>query len=90
MKKKIVFIFVLRWLSEEDPRSVDEMSSASSDKLHTPFSHKVFQFFFATHIPATVILDSQALLPKWCYPQAVAAAGKWYCDTFADPLMSKM
>ncbi|KAJ1490735.1 transmembrane protein 6/97 [Baffinella frigidus] len=64
----------------------------AADAPTTPLSHTVFQFFFASHIPATILLDSQARFPSMLkmYPAAVVQTAKWYCETFGDPLMSNM
>ena len=47
-----------------------------------------FLAFFASHIPATLIIDSQALLPATLYPTAVQDILKWYTTTFKDSIMT--
>lgn len=47
-----------------------------------------FLAFFASHIPATLIIDSQALLPATLYPAAVRDLLKWYTTTFKDSVMT--
>lgn len=45
--------------------------------------------YFATHIPATLIIDSQAALPLLGiqHPQFARDLLAWYCQTYADPCM---
>mmetsp|Transcript_104170 Transcript_104170/g.167887 ORF Transcript_104170/g.167887 Transcript_104170/m.167887 type:complete len:171 (+) Transcript_104170:85-597(+) len=47
------------------------MSEGRAEERSTPLSHTVFKFFFASHIPATAIVDIQVLMPKeWVAPFA--------------------
>jgi hypothetical protein len=41
-----------------------------------------FLCFFASHIPITLLLDSQAVFPRHYYPQIVRDAVDWYSITF--------
>ncbi|XP_069800821.1 sigma intracellular receptor 2 [Dendropsophus ebraccatus] len=47
----------------------------------------VFFFYFFSHIPITLVIDLQALLPASWYPQQLQDLIKWYCVTFKDYLM---
>ncbi|KAJ7309051.1 hypothetical protein JRQ81_008342 [Phrynocephalus forsythii] len=46
----------------------------------------VFALYFLTHIPITVFIDLQALLPDF-YPTALRQLLTWYTAAFKDPLM---
>lgn len=43
--------------------------------------------FFLTHIPATILMDSQAILPKSVVPTFAQALLKFHVETNHDPLM---
>jgi hypothetical protein len=45
-----------------------------------------FLIFFASHIPFTMFMDSQALLSSH-FPQLFRDFTSWYCDLFGDVLM---
>ena len=47
-----------------------------------------FLAFFASHIPATLMIDLQALLPASLYPQTLKDLLKWYTVTFKDSIMT--
>merc|ERR1712179_204433 len=48
----------------------------------------VFFFYFFTHIPITVLVDSQAVIPwKSIYPDALQDTLAWYTREFRDPMM---
>uniref|UniRef100_UPI00398F0481 sigma intracellular receptor 2 n=1 Tax=Pristiophorus japonicus TaxID=55135 RepID=UPI00398F0481 len=47
----------------------------------------VFFFYFFTHIPITLAIDLQALLPEWLYPPALQGLLKWYAAQFKDPMI---
>ncbi|XP_078080869.1 sigma intracellular receptor 2 [Mustelus asterias] len=49
--------------------------------------HCIFCFYFVTHIPITLGIDLQALLPKDLYPSALQGLLKWYAAQFKDPMM---
>jgi hypothetical protein len=40
------------------------------------------------HIPATLLLDCQALYPQGLLPAALAGIPAWYVRTSGDPLIS--
>jgi hypothetical protein len=46
-----------------------------------------FLVFFASHIPITLIMDGQAVLPSSLYPSSLQQLYAWYCVTFDDTLM---
>ncbi|KAL4429047.1 hypothetical protein ABPG77_006086 [Micractinium sp. CCAP 211/92] len=43
--------------------------------------------FFISHIPITLLVDSQAVFPASWYPQALRDVQAWYFETYKDPLM---
>jgi hypothetical protein len=45
-----------------------------------------FLCFFISHIPITILLDSQAVTNRF-HPYAYQFLVKWYCETFGDFLM---
>ncbi|KAM6933097.1 sigma intracellular receptor 2 [Xenentodon cancila] len=47
----------------------------------------IFFFYFATHIPITLFIDLQALLPGHVYPQSLTELLRWYAEEFKDPLV---
>ena len=56
---------------------------------------KIFSFeflcflFFASHIPITLFVDGQALLPSFFYSWGASDMLKWYVSWSLDPLMGK-
>lgn len=51
------------------------------------FLYALYLAFFVSHIPITLFVDSQAVLPAQWYPQAALDMQAWYFDTYKDPLM---
>ncbi|XP_069471122.1 sigma intracellular receptor 2 [Ambystoma mexicanum] len=47
----------------------------------------IFCLYFFSHIPITLCIDLQVLLPAWLYPECLTDLLKWYIVTFKDPLM---
>ncbi|XP_075993230.1 sigma intracellular receptor 2 [Genypterus blacodes] len=47
----------------------------------------IFFFYFASHIPITLCIDLQALLPPHVYPQALKDLLQWYGEAFRDPMV---
>uniref|UniRef100_A0A8C6T0U9 Transmembrane protein 97 n=1 Tax=Neogobius melanostomus TaxID=47308 RepID=A0A8C6T0U9_9GOBI len=47
----------------------------------------VFFLYFASHIPITVFIDLQALLPAHVYPQQLQDVLRWYAAEFKDPMV---
>lgn len=47
----------------------------------------IFFFYFASHIPITLFIDLQALLPEHVFPQQLRDLLKWYAQEFKDPMM---
>jgi hypothetical protein len=48
-----------------------------------------FVGFFASHIPATLLIDLQAIAPSSLVPETLANFLQWYATTLNDPLMSQ-
>ncbi|XP_012582097.1 PREDICTED: transmembrane protein 97 [Condylura cristata] len=44
-------------------------------------------FYFLSHIPITLLLDLQAVLPHELYPVELTKLLKWYVKEFKDPLL---
>ncbi|XP_030632697.1 sigma intracellular receptor 2 [Chanos chanos] len=47
----------------------------------------IFFIYFASHIPITLFIDFQALLPEHFYPQMLKDLLRWYATEFKDPMM---
>ncbi|XP_008300902.1 sigma intracellular receptor 2 [Stegastes partitus] len=47
----------------------------------------IFFFYFASHIPITLFIDLQALLPGHVYPQPLKDLLRWYAEDFRDPMV---
>merc|ERR1719329_1115993 len=63
------------------------MAAAAPTKPRAPMSHTVFKFFFASHIPATAIVDLQVLLPKPWVPPFARNLLDFYVAQTQDHLM---
>lgn len=52
----------------------------------------VFFVFFASHVPITLLVDGQAVLPAAWYPTSLRDLVAWYgsADGFNDPLMRNL
>ncbi|NWZ48909.1 SGMR2 protein, partial [Haliaeetus albicilla] len=48
---------------------------------------RLFAFYFLSHIPVTLLIDLQALLPAGLHPRALTELLQWYAATFRDPMM---
>ncbi|KAE8621679.1 hypothetical protein XENTR_v10004920 [Xenopus tropicalis] len=48
----------------------------------------IFFFYFFSHIPITLLVDLQAVLPPSLYPQELLDLMKWYTVAFKDHLMA--
>ncbi|KAL3810641.1 hypothetical protein ACHAXA_008165 [Cyclostephanos tholiformis] len=46
-----------------------------------------FLCFFISHIPITLLIDSQAVFPRDWYPNFLRSMVEWYSTTFKDELM---
>mmetsp|Transcript_31719 Transcript_31719/g.88887 ORF Transcript_31719/g.88887 Transcript_31719/m.88887 type:complete len:187 (+) Transcript_31719:237-797(+) len=44
--------------------------------------------FFVTHIPITLSIDAQSVVPREFFPQAVVRLVDWYYENFDDPFYS--
>lgn len=47
----------------------------------------VFAVYFIAHIPITLLIDAQALLPSHYFPKGVINVLEWYNRASRDPLM---
>lgn len=47
----------------------------------------LYFIFFLLHIPATLLLDAQAVIPSWIVPTPLKGLPRLYFDSSADPLM---
>ncbi|XP_041797282.1 sigma intracellular receptor 2 [Chelmon rostratus] len=47
----------------------------------------IFFFYFASHIPITLFIDLQALLPGYVFPQPLRDLLRWYAREFKDPMV---
>ena len=56
-------------------------------KSLTGITRYAFIAFFASHIPATLIIDSQAVMPQGTHPQIFQDLLSWYTTQFNDDLM---
>ncbi|XP_022344651.2 sigma intracellular receptor 2-like [Crassostrea virginica] len=48
----------------------------------------IFLFYFVSHIPITVLFDSQVIFPSWIYPKMLLDVKDNYCEHFKDVLMA--
>ncbi|NXT21676.1 SGMR2 protein, partial [Syrrhaptes paradoxus] len=48
---------------------------------------RLFALYFLSHVPITLLIDLQALLPAGLYPQSLTDLLQWYVATFRDPVM---
>ncbi|XP_071621031.1 sigma intracellular receptor 2 [Heliangelus exortis] len=48
---------------------------------------RLFGLYFLSHIPITLLIDLQPLLPAGIYPQGLTEALQWYGAAFRDPMM---
>lgn len=67
-------------------------NSSNDNNTMKPFTgatRTAFLIFFLSHIPITIFVDSQALLPAWLYPQAVQDLLDFYVSFVNDPLMAR-
>ncbi|NXH09478.1 SGMR2 protein, partial [Bucco capensis] len=48
---------------------------------------RLFALYFLSHIPITLLIDLQALLPAGLHPASLTELLQWYAATFRDPMM---
>ncbi|KAF9244673.1 transmembrane protein 6/97 [Melanogaster broomeanus] len=48
----------------------------------------IYFTFFLIHLPASLLLDCQALYPSWLIPSFISGLPKMYTDFSADPLIN--
>lgn len=58
-------------------------------KAFTGATRTAFLVFFASHIPITLMIDCQALLPEALYPQTLRNLLDLYANFVQDPLMTR-
>jgi hypothetical protein len=58
-------------------------------KAFTGATRKAFLIFFASHIPISMFVDSQALLPEWLFPTFLKDLLDFYAGFVQDPLMMR-
>ncbi|XP_077474895.1 sigma intracellular receptor 2 [Stigmatopora argus] len=51
------------------------------------FLEIIYFFYFISHIPITLFIDLQLVLPTCLYPQTLRNLLKWYSNEFNDPLL---
>jgi hypothetical protein len=58
-------------------------------KAFTGATRMAFLIFFGSHIPISIFVDSQALLPEWLYPSFLKDLLDFYAGFVQDPLMTR-
>lgn len=62
--------------------------------MHIPLSQRPLDMFyvcfFLMHIPATLLLDLQAVYPSWLLPGWMRTLGQWYMQFTADPVVGSV
>ncbi|XP_068271729.1 sigma intracellular receptor 2 [Nyctibius grandis] len=48
---------------------------------------RLFALYFLSHVPVTLLIDLQPLLPAGLHPQGLVELLSWYAATFRDPMM---
>ncbi|KAK7882225.1 hypothetical protein WMY93_028399 [Mugilogobius chulae] len=61
--------------------------SQNSSKMSLRVLEIVFFLYFASHVPITLLIDLQALLPAHVYPQQLQDVLHWYAAEFKDPMV---
>ncbi|BEJ14773.1 hypothetical protein CspHIS471_0405400 [Cutaneotrichosporon sp. HIS471] len=49
---------------------------------------RVYFIFLICHIPATLVMDGQAVYPSWMVPGPLDALKEWYLNFLRDPIMA--
>merc|ERR1712224_203600 len=79
-----------RWSIAAHPLSLGG-GGDSSAHAHLPLTQRpldlFFVFYFITHVPTSVLVDAQCVLPPENFPQAARDALAYHLETFKDPLM---
>ncbi|XP_075891986.1 sigma intracellular receptor 2-like [Nelusetta ayraudi] len=57
--------------------------------MYTRVLEIIFFLYFASHIPITLLIDLQALLPAHVYPQTLRDVLEWYSADFKDPMVTE-
>ncbi|KAI0032295.1 transmembrane protein 6/97 [Vararia minispora EC-137] len=48
----------------------------------------LYVLYFLMHIPVTLLIDCQALYPRYLLPSAISSIPEWYVGFSGDPLIS--
>ena len=79
-----------RWSIAAHPLSLGG-GGDSSAHAHLPLTQRPFDlffvFYFITHVPTSLLVDAQCVLPPGNFPQAARDALAYHLETFKDPLM---
>ena len=79
-----------RWSIAAHPLSLGG-GGDSSAHAHLPLTQRpldlFFVFYFITHVPTSLLVDAQCVLPPGNFPQAARDALAYHLETFKDPLM---
>lgn len=49
----------------------------------------LFLLYFASHIPISLMFDSQTVLPRWIFPKPLVDTLDWYTVHLRDPMMAE-
>ncbi|XP_032136976.1 sigma intracellular receptor 2 [Sapajus apella] len=76
------------------PFSHNGGSRPNRQKMGAPATRRCVEWllglYFLTHIPVTLFLDLQAVLPRELYPVEFRNLLKWYAKEFKDPLLQEL
>ncbi|KAG7218368.1 hypothetical protein INR49_006883 [Caranx melampygus] len=71
------------WSRFTDP----SLTPSPTDAMSLRVLEIIFFLYFASHVPITLCIDLQALLPGQVYPQPLRDLLRWYAERFKDPMM---
>ncbi|KAL0597318.1 Sigma intracellular receptor 2 [Plecturocebus cupreus] len=75
------------------PSSHNGGSTPNQQKMGAPATRRCVEWllglYFLTHIPITLFMDLQAVLPHELYPVEFRNLMKWYAKEFKDPLLQE-
>nr|XP_002748310.2 sigma intracellular receptor 2 [Callithrix jacchus] len=76
-----------------EPSSHNGESRPNRQKMGVPATRRCMEWllglYFLTHIPMTLFMDLQAVLPRELYPVEFRNLLKWYAKEFKDPLLQE-
>eukprot|EP00043_Microstomoeca_roanoka_P010467 m.99344 g.99344 ORF g.99344 m.99344 type:complete len:203 (-) comp14904_c0_seq1:4928-5536(-) len=84
-KKEMAVEIVISCPTRIQDRSTTKMTTRGSPRLS--LLDCVHYTYFATHIPITLFMDLQAIVPSHYFPSWARALGDYHVTTFKDPLM---